>query len=328
MWSLLIVMKNLPVVCLCLMVLVAILHLPVMAIEVTEQQWQKLSESKKVLSLEQINQLAPKLDTSESIWSASQLIKTVLGEIKPKAKHLHQLNKWRRSTATLSVNLQGTLVEKVNIGNEASAAIREIRAKAKANQLYELWQSNQFDIAEFEKLQGDKNAAVFAAFFNRLAPVLQSGFADWSRQKVSELKQSQPGGLNYLFTHMANRLSDVELAEYVLKQPVNAASKQFLASLNTHFEQHEVLELLLMAMEQKGLRTDSMKLLAVNFAENKRAAAEVARAMTDDSSYWDALTVMPAFISADNRAAFEAVLPSLSTAHQKQVTMRLQTNNR
>ena len=136
------------------------------------------------------------------------------------------------------------------------------------------------------------------------------------------------GDYNYLIGHMAKILRSKQYAGFLIeKMQINQSSFLFLQSMPGIFEETELLELLTIAARRPKMRTHCFNLLAQYFSENTEVAELMASFLKDDQAYWQALTVMPAFVKAGNTQAFENVIKNLPISKQEQMKMRLQRKN-
>lgn len=300
-------------------------------IELTSRQWQQLQSQKLELSPDYLVKSDLDSNSAENIFLVSKLIKSFSEKNNLTAKQIHQLNKWRRSDAQIAVQSQSNsqnVAVVVDISEEAKNALQSIRSKTIADELYQKWHNNDFNKDDLIDLQGIHNKATFIRFFNRLPSFLQTGFADWAMEQMQEAKLAASGDYNYLIAHMAKILRSKQYAQFLLeKLPVNQSGYVFLQSMHGTFEETEQLELLTSAASRPKMRTQSFNLLAQHFPDNKTVALLIASYLKDDKAYWQALTVMPAFVKVGNTQAFENVIKNLSTSKQAQVKMRLQRKN-
>lgn len=300
----------------------------VSAVELTQEEWEALSGQQRYVSLTELEKSGADLKDPKNILLASKIIASLIEKNKLTAKEIHQLNKWRRVDSQLSVvsatNPRDSEL-KIDIGKEAKSALQVIRARAAADELYQKWQDNQFQKSDLLTLKGASKSATFSNFFNRLSPVLQTGFADWAMEQLIELGSSSSGDYNHMVGHMAKILRDVNIAKFLIEElPPNQFSYLFLQAMPDTYQEAEFLELLKVAAGQPKLRTQSFNLLAQHFASDSEVAVIIANTLKDKDAYWQALTVMPAFVSAGNSEAFENIVKTLPKSQQAQVNMRLQ----
>lgn len=298
------------------------------AIDLTLEQWDALQKKPLANNLMAMEKSGLNLDTPVGILSASKLIESFARQSKLTGKQIHQLNRWRRSDAEIKVvSAQDPKILEVHIqiGPQAKVALKAIRSNALANELYEKWQADQFTSDDLLALKGTNKKQAFIAFFNRLPPFLQTGFADWSMEQVKGVAAYKSGDFNHVFAHMAMITADADIARFVIeKLPANEASFALLKAISVHFDEVQQVALLKAAAEKSKMRTLSFNLLAEHFADDVSVAAVIARAMEERDSYWQALIVLPAFVRADNIEAFERVAKRLPEAQQAQIYMRLQ----
>lgn len=300
------------------------------AVEIDRVQWQSIETAHKQPIGAKIIALQQTLDSAEDIYKASQQIKIMTRQTTLKAQHLHQLTKWRRVEAVIDIPSEdhpGQFITIVNIAAEAKAAINGIKSRSAASSLYDKWQSNSFifnDLATFTGLSGQ---GTFLSFFNRLPPFLQEGFTDWSVDQLREQHKTASSDYNFVLYHLANRSQRLDVARYLLAQPVNEVSHRFLSTLTQYFDADAQLTILTLAADNPKMRSQSFNALAQHFATDASAALLIANALQHKDAYWSALTVVPAFVNAGNVEAFNNVKKQLVPAQQKQLDMRLMRAN-
>lgn len=297
------------------------------AIELTPTQWQALQNKPLTANLMAMEKAGLGLDTAEGILSASRLIDSFVIKNKLSAKQIHQLNRWRRADAEIKVFSEqdpNSLEVHIQIGPQAKAALKTIRTNTLANELYQKWQDDKFTQDDLMALKGDNKKQAFSTFFNRLPPFLQTGFANWAMEQFNEVDSKKSGDFNHLLAHMATILGDADIAKFVISElPANEASFEMLKALPEHFDEGEQLVLLKEAAANTKTRTLSFNLLAQKFADDSSVAVLIAEALKERTSYWQALTVLPAFVKAGNVQAFENVAKQLPESQQAQINMRL-----
>lgn len=295
------------------------------AAEITQKQWLTLSYELKTEPRDD-NNLPDDPSSAKDIMLVSRVIEELQYKKDFTARQLHQLNKWRRSDATLVVlsdDPDGDPENKIDIRAEAKATFIAIQSRAAADEAYQKWQRNAFTLDDLKDFSGAKGQTVFKSFFNRLPLYLQTGFKDWSVEQLKDTEAELTGDYSAMLSHMANMLGDLELGNYLLQRPVTEHTMSFLDTVPQHYAEQEQLTLFKNALQNSKLNSKSFNLLAQHFAKDTSVAVLVAEALKDRDGYWQALTVVPAFVKAGNTAAFENVLRTLPESQQQQVRMRL-----
>lgn len=297
----------------------------IQAAEITQEQWLTLSYELKTEPRDDTN-LPDEPVSAKDIMLVSRVIDELQYQKDFTARQLHQLNKWRRSDATLVVlsdHAGGSPENKINISTEAKATFIAIQSRAAADEAYQKWQRNAFTLDDLKDFTGAKGQTVFKTFFNRLPLYLQTGFKDWSVEKLNDPEADLNGDFSAMLSHMANMLGDLEVGNYLLQRPVTEHTMAFLDTVPAHFSEQEQLTLFKNALQNKKLNSKSFNLLAQHFAKDTSVAVLVAEALKDRDRYWQALTVVPAFVKVGNTTAFDNVLATLPESQQEQVRMRL-----
>ena len=306
-----------------LIVITLFVSVTVQAVEITEQEWLTLSYALKSEPRDNDNLPdAPK--TAKDIMLVSQFIEVLKWQKDFTARQLHQLNKWRRSDAVLLVVPEtGEAKPVANISAEAKATFLAIQSRASADEAYEKWQDNEFTVADLADFTGAKGQAVFTTFFNRLPLYLQTGFKDWSVEQLQGSEELRAEDYSAMLAHMASMLGDVEVANYLLQQTGTEHTLAFLDMIPESFSETEQITLLKNAANNRKLRSKSFTLLTQHFAKDTSVSILIADALKERGDYWQALNLVPAFVKANNTAAFENVLKTLPESQQQQLRMRL-----
>lgn len=212
----------------------------------------------------------------------------------------------------------------INIGDKAKAVMQLHKDRETAGKLERRWKQGDFHHDEIADLAKKARRQVLILFLNRLSFAEQKAFAD---NLVTLLSDSNSTVISE-YGHMMNQLIPLtlnkELLAIMLSGEANEFTHQLIQKLEDSFSKQEALELLLLAANNKSIRSQSYLLLAKNHHDSAVAAEFIAGELIHNERYWHALMVISPFVKSGFAELFLEIADELPEALKVKVIERVQ----